>query len=123
MAGIVSDEDGSEAVAPGRGLIAAPATVPEPLEVLLPCSVGASGRARQALRTWMAALGLPDKLTEDGTLVVSETVTNAVVHACSAPHLLVSIVDGRVRLEVHDTSRVLPVLRAPHASAGGQGLR
>jgi anti-sigma regulatory factor (Ser/Thr protein kinase) len=71
----------------------------------------------------MAALGLPDKLIDDGTLVVSETVTNAVVHACAAPRLLVSIVDGRVRLEVHDTSRVLPVLRAPHASAGGQGLR
>jgi anti-sigma regulatory factor (Ser/Thr protein kinase) len=93
-----------------------------PLDLVLPCSVQAPGLARQALRTWLAAIALSDELVEDASLVVSEIVTNAVVHACSAPRLFVTVADGRLRVEVHDTSRALPVLRAPSAAAGGQGL-
>jgi anti-sigma regulatory factor (Ser/Thr protein kinase) len=71
----------------------------------------------------MVALVCADELVDNAALVVSETVTNAVVHACSAPRLRVSVVDDRLRVEVHDTSRALPVLCAPSAAAGGQGLR
>ena len=85
--------------------------------------MAAPGIARRALRSWLVALACADELVEDAALVVSETVTNAVVHARSAPRLRVSIVDDRLRVEVHDTSPARPVLRAPSAVTGGQGLR
>jgi anti-sigma regulatory factor (Ser/Thr protein kinase) len=71
----------------------------------------------------MAAQSLPGELVEDAALVVSETVTNAVMHGCSAPRLCISLADSRLRVEVHDMSRALPELRAPSTTGGGQGLR
>jgi hypothetical protein len=71
----------------------------------------------------MADLSLPGELVEDAALVVSESVTNAVTHACSTPRLCVSIADSRLLVEVHDASRAPPELRAPTAAGGGQGLR
>jgi anti-sigma regulatory factor (Ser/Thr protein kinase) len=97
--------------------------VPVPLDVLLPRSLEAPGLARQAVRRWIAALACADELVEDAALLVSEAVTNAVVHACSAPRLFVTVIEGRLRLEVHDTSHTLPMMRAPSAAIGGHGLR
>jgi anti-sigma regulatory factor (Ser/Thr protein kinase) len=84
-----------------------------PLDLVLPCSVEASGPARHALRRWMAALSLPGELVEDAALVVSETVTNAVMHACSTPRLCVSIADRRLRVGVHDTRMRFPSCALP----------
>lgn len=60
----------------------------------------------------------------DVELVLSELVTNAVMHAGGAPAILVSRTDdGRhVRLEVHDDLPVSPVARDGSAT-GGFGLR
>ena len=58
---------------------------PVSLDLVLPGTVEAPSVARNALRRWMDGLDCPDESVEDAVLVVSEVVTNAVVHASSAP--------------------------------------
>src|SRR5439155_19446141 len=70
-------------------------------------------RARRSVAEFLRDLGW-EELTPAATLLVSELVTNACqyapgpigVHACDAGETL--------RVEVHDTSRVMPRLRAPN---------
>ena len=58
------------------------------------------------------------------SLVTSELVTNAVVHAASAPHVVVGLHERRLVLEVHDSTREAPVVRTSEGRrAGGYGLR
>lgn len=57
-------------------------------------------------------------------LCLSEVVTNAVRHAASGVRLTVWREDDRVRVEVADSSPVLPVRRSPAPDASsGRGLR
>jgi CheY-like chemotaxis protein len=63
-------------------------------------------------------------LVEDVELLVSELVTNAVVHATSAPRLEVRLSADVVHVAVHDADPSLPVKRAPDADRpGGRGLQ
>lgn len=56
-------------------------------------------------------------------LLVSELVTNAVVHARKPEWLRVWRIDGRLRVEVTDGTRHRPVLRNPGAChAHGRGM-
>jgi signal transduction histidine kinase len=58
-------------------------------------------------------------------LVVSELVTNAVVHAASTVDIRLSRADGRVQLAVHDRGGGTPVTRDEEAREellGGRGL-
>ena len=93
------------------------------LELRLPCSAEAPGLARRAIQRWMAGLRCTEEFVEDTILIVSEAVTNAVVHACSQPRLVVTVVEDRLRVEVHDTSRDPPVMRPASVAVGGLGLR
>ena len=93
------------------------------LDLWLPRTVAAPGVARRALRRWMDALECGGDVVEDAVLLVSEVVTNAVVHACSAPRLIVTVVGDRLRVEVHDGSRALPVMQPSSLAIGGRGLR
>ena len=72
--------------------------LPEPTSV---------GRARTFLRTtlddWDA-----DAFEEAATLLVSEVVTNLVLHARTAGELVVELSDDRLRVELHDGTRSLP---------------
>jgi hypothetical protein len=65
------------------------------------------GRARTFLRTalddWDA-----DVFEEAATLLVSEVVTNLVLHARTAGELVVQLSDDRLRVELHDGTRALP---------------
>jgi anti-sigma regulatory factor (Ser/Thr protein kinase) len=64
-----------------------------------------------------------DHLVDDATLVVSELVTNAVLHART--HLVVAISElpDRLRLAVHDNSGVLPVMGSAEADhTSGRGM-
>jgi len=57
-------------------------------------------------------------------LLVSEVVTNAVLHARSAVRLTIEDREGVVRIEVHDRSPIPPRMhRLRLASATGRGLR
>lgn len=74
---------------------------------VLPGEPGSASRARrfteQTLQHWHH-----EELSELVTLLVSELVTNAVLHAGSDIKVRLALEPGAVRLEVHDTSPVLP---------------
>jgi hypothetical protein len=83
-----------------------------------PASVPAARRfVRQVLSDWNRP-----ELEESGTLLVSELVTNAVLHARTPVE--VELVDGpEVLLVVADSSPTLPVMRRhSRVSATGRGL-
>jgi CheY-like chemotaxis protein/anti-sigma regulatory factor (Ser/Thr protein kinase) len=77
--------------------------------------------ARQVIR---AALADDDAtLLESVELLVSELVTNSVIHASSAPRLELVLLPDRVRVEVHDDDPRLPAHRTPDEERpGGRGL-
>ena len=65
-----------------------------------------------------------DALIDDCSMVVSELVTNAVIHAESDFAVSLSSHGDAVRLSVHDHSPVVPVMRSPlPAAISGRGLR
>jgi anti-sigma regulatory factor (Ser/Thr protein kinase) len=82
----------------------------------------AAARARREISDWLAPLGCPQDVEQDLLLVVSELVTNAVVHAGSAPLLIASHDDGLLRIEVFDDDASPPVLRRAGAADGIGGL-
>lgn len=93
------------------------------VELRLDDDVVAVRRARSFVRDTLADAGL-DAVSDDATLVVSELVTNALLHA--RPPVVVRVtarVDG-ARVEVEDASPSLPVrpLAKPDAMTG-RGLR
>lgn len=83
-----------------------------------PASVG---RARRWLSQQLEEWGLED-LDYDASVVLSELVTNAVLHAKTQIDLKLS--HGQtLRLEVCDSSATLPAPRGPHpSSTTGRGL-
>jgi serine phosphatase RsbU (regulator of sigma subunit)/GAF domain-containing protein/anti-sigma regulatory factor (Ser/Thr protein kinase) len=86
----------------------------------VPASVGQARRAaRAALRAW----GTPEDLEGDALVVVSELVTNAVLHARSDITLRLSLRGSHLRVEVGDADPSLPELRPYGPEAGtGRGL-
>lgn len=84
-----------------------------------PRGVAASRRfTRQCLRDWSL-----DQLVDSAVLLVSEAVTNVLLHAGSKASLLLDSSASRLRVEVRDSSRKLPVLRGRGARAtNGRGL-
>jgi anti-sigma regulatory factor (Ser/Thr protein kinase) len=84
-------------------------------------------RARRELVAVLEVWGL-GKLQDAAALVLSELVTNAVVHARSPRGRLIEtrllrLDDGRVRIEVHDANGCPPVPRASgDTDEGGRGL-
>lgn len=94
-----------------------------PVAVTLPAEGGSSARARrvveEAARTW----DLSADLTDDAALVVTELVSNGVDHASGPLGLTLSRTAAGMRIEVSDTSPVMPRLRPAQVdSARGRGL-
>ena len=92
----------------------------------LPCDPGAPKFARDALR------GLPEvaQILDDALVVVSELVTNAVIHSGCVPHetitLHATITGSRIRISVLDpghTAQPPKPSEQPPVSGGGLGLR
>jgi anti-sigma regulatory factor (Ser/Thr protein kinase) len=94
-----------------------------PLTLRVQCSPEAASVARVALREWLATWHCPADLAADVTLVMSELVTNAVVHANSRANVTAIRHGQRLRLEVSDGSCDPPQLRAGHDGPGGFGLQ
>jgi CheY-like chemotaxis protein len=85
-----------------------------------PWSVGgARAFVRAALERWRE-----DKLVDTVALLLSELVTNAVVHAAAAPSVAVHLLPDRVHVEVadDDESTHLEPRKAPLSAEGGRGL-
>ena len=97
--------------------------VAQPLNLALVASSDAPRQARQAIRELLARSGRND-LGADAAVLVSELVTNAVLHAGGPITVSAAYVDSILRVEVHDTdSHPLPTLRKPSASdKTGRGL-
>jgi anti-sigma regulatory factor (Ser/Thr protein kinase) len=82
---------------------------------------------RQALLDWQWLPGVTEEqqaVADDVLLLVSELVTNANLHAGGAVELLLHGTRERLRVEVSDGSRQLPVARTPYQASrlGGHGL-
>ncbi|MEU6840476.1 ATP-binding protein [Streptomyces sp. NPDC046716] len=85
--------------------------------------------ARVAVRAALAAAGreLPraraGQLSEDALLVVSELVTNALVHAGGVTRLEVDVADDEFLVRVSDASRTAPQrVRTRKGTPGGYGM-
>ena len=92
-------------------------------EVTLPAEPLTVGRARRAVRNALKAAGAMH-LRDVSELVVSELVTNAVVHAGTPVILRITAVSDGIRVEVEDGSLHLPIRRTWADTAGtGRGLR
>ncbi|WP_371538343.1 ATP-binding protein [Streptomyces sp. NBC_00466] len=79
----------------------------------LPREPESAATARRLVRTAMAAWGLEQDMIEPGTLIISELVSNAVVHSrlASIRVMVSQPTPSLVRLGVVDRSKVLPMLR------------
>lgn len=80
------------------------------------------GAARAALRGWLADRSEHPDLSGEAELVVSELLTNALVHARGAAVLRADLRSSSLRLEVRDTSPAAPVAHEPRGPLGGYGL-
>lgn len=74
---------------------------PPDFEVALPRAVTAPGLARRQLESWFKA-ALTDKTLGDARLLVSELVTNAVLHGSGSIRLRAAMFADRVLVEVFD---------------------
>lgn len=90
----------------------------------LPGHPASAGAARRLVRATVGGAA-PTEVTETAELLVSEVVTNAVVHAATDISLVVTAFpDGGVRVEVSDGSRHVPARREYQPTATtGRGLR
>ena len=81
-------------------------------------------QARDFVRAGLLALGLADERIEDGVLIASELVTNAIEAAPDSPFLvIVRDDDDAPVIEVHDCSAGLPRVRQNDLfSERGRGL-
>jgi PAS domain S-box-containing protein len=93
-----------------------------PLNVLLPPDPASVAEARQQVRGLVLEGGRPD-LVDTAVLVVSELVTNALLHAGTEIGLAASLQDGGLHVEVSDGSPHLPSRRNYGPTSGtGRGL-
>jgi PAS domain S-box-containing protein len=90
--------------------------------IRLPPQPSSVSQARRLVRRVLAEAGRQD-LVETAELLVSEVVTNALLHAGTPVDVRASLDDRGVRVEVRDGSRHLPVRRSYAPTAGtGRGL-
>lgn len=92
-----------------------------PAELVLDDAPAATPAARAFVAAALA--DEPAPLVDDARLVVTELVTNATLHGEPPVTLRVARLADRVRIEVEDTGRALPVqVRQSHDSMTGRGL-
>lgn len=92
------------------------------VERRLPPTPGSVGAARDLVRDLLDASDRDD-LVETATLVVSEVVTNAILHAGTPIDVSATLDDSGLRVEVGDGSPHLPTRRRYATTAGtGRGL-
>jgi len=95
------------------------------LEMALAAVPTAPGVARQAVRTWFHSRHCGDDATDTAALLVTELVSNAVVHA-NGPSLLLTVDETMtdvLHVAVRDGSQVIPRPQALDVRrTGGRGL-
>jgi anti-sigma regulatory factor (Ser/Thr protein kinase) len=92
------------------------------LRTVLPCDASSVGTARKLVRRQLSKVDDPD-LVDDASLLVSELVTNAILHGHTEVSLRAGIRHGVFRAEISDGNPTVPVPRRPSQLAGnGRGL-
>lgn len=92
------------------------------LDIRLVSSPSAPRMARRAVSELLARVGRPD-LTADCVLLVSELVTNSVVHAGGTIAVTATYSDHALRVEVQDLDPRIPVPEQPDVlGESGRGL-
>jgi anti-sigma regulatory factor (Ser/Thr protein kinase) len=92
-----------------------------PITVTLPRDQGAPGQARALLREH--ANGLDRERLDTAVLLISELVTNAVLHGTGEIRLTIDIHGDDARFSVCDEGSGTPVVRPEPGPDGGWGLR
>ena len=104
------------------GTLAEMTSVAGDLSEALPADTASAGRARRLVAAAIIASGHED-LVDVGTLLVSEVVTNSLLHAGTEMVLRCRRTGAGVRIEVSDRSVLLPTVRHYDAEATtGRGL-
>jgi PAS domain S-box-containing protein len=87
--------------------------------ISLPLETSSAREARRCVEQWCFEDGRVD-FTDTGKLLVTELVTNALLHARSAVQVRFQQIDGGVHVEVADSSPVHPTMRSqsPEAATG-----
>jgi anti-sigma regulatory factor (Ser/Thr protein kinase) len=92
-----------------------------PITLTLPRDPGAPRRARALLREHAAGLG-SDRL-DNAVLLISELVTNAVLHGTGEIRLIIDVDGDDARFAVADEGDGHPVVSETPGPDGGWGLR
>lgn len=86
-----------------------------------PAELSTPAAARRFVAGALTAAGVPQ--SEAVPVVVSELVTNSVLHAGTPSEVVVAVDEVRVRVEVHDGDPTLPTMRTPSPeTVAGRGL-
>ncbi|MFD9733545.1 ATP-binding protein [Umezawaea sp. NPDC059074] len=94
-----------------------------PVAVVLPAESGSCSRARRLVDEAVTNWGLPEEFADDAALVVTELVSNGADHAEGPLRLTVTRTENGVRIEVHDRSGAMPVVRpVSPESPRGRGM-
>jgi anti-sigma regulatory factor (Ser/Thr protein kinase) len=99
-----------------------PTEVQESVSVTLHPHPHAVATARRFAAS-VTAHRLDDARQRDLSVLVSELVTNGVVHAATTMELIIGAIDGVVRVELVDHSGDEPHIRPETGADGGFGLR
>jgi anti-sigma regulatory factor (Ser/Thr protein kinase) len=93
-------------------------------ELRLPPSPHAAGKARKFISGFCSAAELPDAICQDAALLVSELVTNAVIHGRTTATVEVHRPADTLRVTVRDDNPQLPAVGdSPDLNAeSGRGL-
>lgn len=109
------EQEASSRPGPGR-------PAPEPVQIRLSPELHSVGQARAHLVRLAQQWSCPDELVQDARVVVSELLSNGVLHARTELQVLISpLRGGGLRVEVHDASS-LPVLPPMEFAEAGASL-
>ena len=89
----------------------------------MPCDASSVGAARRLVRGELARFG-DQEFTDAAALLISELVTNAIVHGRTDVALHAAVGQGVFRAEVSDGNPTMPIRRRPTGLSGtGRGLQ
>ena len=90
----------------------------------LPADPASARRARSFIRDFCTAADLGDEVCQKAALLVSELVTNAVIHGRTRATLTAERPGGCLRVSVHDDNPDLPNPKSPTFEAeSGRGIK
>ncbi len=90
----------------------------------LPSEASSAARARSFVREFVHEFELGRTAADDGELLVSELVTNAIRHGAPTIRLSLGTENGDLTVRVHDSGARLPVIRSTSIDRpGGRGLQ